>query len=119
MRAEGIGQRPPQFGDPSQVTEVGLRSLASEADHDEPAAREAPRLDPAAAPVATLGVSGLLSADSDVLIPQGNPRLGRREDRARSSHNGNGNGTHAEGHRNGNGNGNGNGHGVFNMGTPH
>ena len=41
-------------------------------------------------PVATQGVSGLLSGDSDVLVPEGNPRLGRREDRARSARNGNG-----------------------------
>ena len=29
-------------------------------------------------PVATQGVSGLLSGDADVLVPEGNPRLGRR-----------------------------------------
>ena len=48
-------------------------------------------------PVATQGVSGLLSGQADVLVPEGNPRLGRREDRAtlrpqRQRH-GNGNGT--------------------------
>lgn len=45
-----------------------------------------------AAPVATQGVSSLLSGDFDVLVPEGNPRLGRREDRARPARNGNGNG---------------------------
>ena len=36
-------------------------------------------------PVATQGVSGLLAGDAEVLIPEGNPRLGRRQDRAHSA----------------------------------
>jgi lysine 2,3-aminomutase len=59
-------------------------------------------------PVATQGVSGLLSGDLDVLVPEGNPRLGRRADRA-----------HPARHGNGNGNGNGNGHAPLNMGNSH
>ena len=63
-----------------------------------------------AVPVATQGVSSLLSGNSDVLVPVGNPRLGRREDRAHSARNGNGNG---------HGNGNGNGHAPPHIGTSH
>ena len=48
--------------------------------------------------VATQGVSALLSGQAEALIPEGNPRHGRRKPRAE------GNG-HANGHANGNGNG--------------
>jgi lysine 2,3-aminomutase len=65
-------------------------------------------------PVATQGVSALLSGDSDVLVPEGNPRLGRRVERARSARNGSSNGN-----GNGSSNGNGNGHGPLSMGNSH
>lgn len=57
-------------------------------------------------PAVTVGVSGLLEGQAEVLVPEGTPRLARR--RARRDLNGNGNGS---GHVNGNGNGNGNGKG--------
>ncbi len=50
--------------------------------------------------VATVGVSGLLEGQAEVLVPEGTPRLARR--RARTNGNGIGNG-----HTNGNGNGKG------------
>jgi len=61
----------------------------------------------AADPVATQGVSGLLSGDADVLVPEGNPRLGRREDRAHSARIGVGTPTE----------GIGNGHAPLNIGN--
>ena len=57
---------------------------------------------PAAPPEAvdTQGVSSLLAGQSEVLVPEGNPRLLRRQAREHQNGNGNGNGN---GHANGNG----------------
>jgi lysine 2,3-aminomutase len=54
-------------------------------------------------PVETQGVSGLLAGHSEVLVPEGNPRLLRRKTHAQANGNGNSNGTG----KNGNGQANG------------
>lgn len=69
--------------------------------------------------VETQGVSGLLSGQADVLVPEGNPRMLRRKAKARTNgHSSHGPGDptssngHANGFKNGSGNGNGKGHGT-------
>ncbi len=81
-------------------------------------------------PVETQGVSALLEGQSEVLLPEGNPRMLRRRSRIQANGNGkgngkgigrphdggrpNGNGHHHHDNPNGHGNGNGHHHGSGN-----